>query len=181
MRSGCRNWDAGGQGRQWSSAPSQHQRVQQAIRLWLVHRKKPVPVVDLGLPPKRCRKEGQQERKEQPKQQGLGEHKLGEDPPSGVQRVWTDGSQKTGKDGRQYTGYGVWFGERHALNHCAKLPGLVQTNNRAELHACVHVLEVAPRHVPLQLCVDSQLVADGVTLWLPGWIRRKWKTKQGLL
>ena len=31
----------------------------------------------------------------------------------------------------------------------------------------------------LELCVDSQLVMDGVTLWLPSWIRRKWRTKQG--
>ena len=42
-------------------------------------------------------------------------------------------------------------------------------------------MEVAPRHVPLHLCVDSQLATDGVTLWLSGWIRRKWRTKQGSL
>ena len=91
-----------------------------------------------------------------------------------------DGSQQTGVDGRQYAGYSVWFrGERHALNHCAALPGLVQINNRAEVQACIHALEVAPRHVPLQLCVDSQLVTDGVTLWLLGWIKRKWKKNRG--
>ena len=31
----------------------------------------------------------------------------------------------------------------------------------------------------LQLCVDSQLVTDGATLWLEGWRRRGWKTKKG--
>ena len=31
----------------------------------------------------------------------------------------------------------------------------------------------------LELCVDSQLVTNGATLWLLGWIRRKWRTKQG--
>ena len=74
-------------------------------------------VEDPGLPPKRGKKEGQQERKEQHKQQVLEEHRLGEEPPPGVQRVWTDGSQQKGADGRQYAGYGEWPGERHALNH----------------------------------------------------------------
>ena len=138
-------------------------------------------VTDPGLPPKRGQKEGQQERKEQHKQRVLEEHRLGEEPPPGVQRVWTDGSQQKGADSKHYAGYGVWFGEHHALDHCAALPGLLQTNNRAELKACTHALKAAPPQVPLQLCVDSQLVTDGVTLWLPGWIRRKWRTKQGSL
>ena len=152
--------------------PRPTQRVRQSIRLWLVHRAKPVPVEDPGLPQKRSKKEGQQERKERHKQRVLEEHRLEEEPPPGVQRVWTDGSQQKGLDGRQYAVYGVWFGERHALNHCAALPGLLQTNNTAELQACIHTLKAAPPHVPLQLCVYSQLVTDGVTLWLPGWIRR---------
>ena len=100
-------------------SPKSVQRVRQVIRLWLVHRKKPVPVVDPGLP-KRSKKEGQQE---QHKQQVLEEHRLGEELPSGVQRVRTDGSQQTGADGRQYARYGVRFGKRHALNHCAALRG----------------------------------------------------------
>ena len=95
------------------------QRVRQATRHWLGHRKKPVPVVDPGLPPKRNKKDGQQERKEQHKQRVLEEHQLGEEPPSGVQRITTDRGRR-----RQYAGHGVWFGELHALNHCAALPGL---------------------------------------------------------
>ena len=37
----------------------------------------------------------------------------------------------------------------------------------------------SPRTTELQLCVDSQLVTDGATLWLAGWKRRGWKTKKG--
>ena len=59
------------------------------------------------------------------------------------------------------------------------MPGRLQTNNRAELQACIHALSVTPVGVPLQLCVDSQLVTSGATLWLTGWIRRGWRTKQG--
>ena len=105
-------------------------------------------------------------------------HALDKAPPEGVQRVWTDGSQQQGTDGKEYAGYGVWFGEGHALNHRARLRGEVQTNNRAEMTAAIHALEVTLRTVALQICVDSQLVTDGVTKWLEGWKRRSWKTKQ---
>ena len=77
-----------------------------------------------------------------------------------MQRVWTDGSQQAGTDGRQYAGYGAWFGEGHALNFSAPLQGQPQTNNRAEMMAAIEVLGLVPRSTELQLCVDSQLVTD---------------------
>ena len=103
-------------------------------------------------------------------------HALDKAPPEGVQRVGTDGSQQQGIDGKEYAGYGVWFREGHTLNYRAPLRGGVQTNNRAEMAAAIHALEVTPRTVELQICVDSQLVTDGVTKWLEGWKRRSWKT-----
>ena len=57
---------------------------------------------------------------------------LEEEPPEGVVRAWTDGSEKKGLDGQQYAGYGVWFGEGHTLNGAYKLLGSRQTNNRAD-------------------------------------------------
>ena len=74
-----------------------------------------------------------------------------------------------------YGYFQVWFTCERSLRTCTPER---EKKTRAELQACVHALAVAP---PLQLCVDSQLATDGVTLWLSGWIRRKWKTKQGLL
>ena len=82
-------------------------------------------------------------------------------------------------DGTQYAGYGAWFGEGHALNFSAPLQGSLQTNNRAELTAAIEALKQAPRTTELQLCVDSQLVTDGATLWLEGWRRRGWNTTKG--
>ena len=55
---------------------------------------------------------------------------------------------------------------RQNLNHCAALPGLRQTNSRAELQACIHALRLPPLHVPLQLCADLQPVTDGTTEWV---------------
>ena len=72
----------------------------------------------------------------------------------------------------------MWFGEGHALNHRAKLMGPSQTNNRAEMTAAIHALTVTSKEVPLQVCVDSQLVTDGVTQWLHGFRCRGWKTEQ---
>ena len=92
--------------------------------------------------------------------------------------MWTDGSQQQRIDGKEYAGYGVWFGEGHALNYTAPLKEEVQTNDRAEMTAAIHALDVTPRTLALQICVDSQLVTDGVTKWLEGWKRRSWKTKQ---
>ena len=93
--------------------------------------------------------------------------------------MWTDGSQQIGVDRKKYAGYGAWFREGHALNFSTPLQGSLQTNRRAELAATIEVLKLAPQTTELQLCVDSQLVTDGATLWLEGWKRRGWKTKKG--
>ena len=77
-----------GRGEPVTISPRPAQRVRQAICSCLVHRKKPMPVVDPGLRPKRSKKEGPQEGKEQHKQRVLDEHSLGKGPPLGVQRVW---------------------------------------------------------------------------------------------
>ena len=117
-------------------------------------------------------------RKEEHKERVLRIRALDSPPVDGTRRVWTDGSQQKGVDGKDYAGYGVWFGGGHALNYKSKLEGLLQTNNRAEMSAAIHALRVTPPGVALQLWVDSQLVTDGVTMWLEGWKRRGWKTKQ---
>ena len=42
--------------------------------------------------------------------------------------------------------------------------------------AAIEVLRLAPRTTELQLCVASQLVTDGATLWLGGWRTKKGQT-----
>ena len=76
-----------------------------------------MPITDPGLPKKTDKMAEQRKRKEKCKEEVVKKYNLEEDPPHGVQRVWTDGSQQKGKDGRPYAGYGVWFGERHPGNH----------------------------------------------------------------
>jgi ribonuclease HI len=55
------------------------------------------------------------------------------------------------------------------------------TNNRMELTAAIRSLEALKQRCEVHLFTDSQYLRKGVTLWLPGWIARGWKRKDGVL
>ena len=50
------------------------------------------------------------------------------------------------------------------------------TNNRMELTAAIKGLEALKRPCRVVLSTDSRYVMDGLTKWLPGWLRNGWKT-----
>lgn len=50
------------------------------------------------------------------------------------------------------------------------------TNNRMEMMAAIMALESLTRPTKVKLTTDSQYLKDGLTKWLPGWIRKGWKT-----
>ena len=53
------------------------------------------------------------------------------------------------------------------------------TNNRMELMAAISGLETLTEPCNIVLYTDSQYVRQGLTQWLPGWIRKNWKTAGG--
>ena len=53
------------------------------------------------------------------------------------------------------------------------------TNNRMELMAAIMALEALRAPCRVILSTDSQYVRQGITEWLPGWIRRGWRTAGG--
>lgn len=58
------------------------------------------------------------------------------------------------------------------------------TNNQMELWACIEALNYIhstenPEEVEVTLVSDSEYVVNGYMKWLPGWIRKKWKTTTG--
>ena len=53
------------------------------------------------------------------------------------------------------------------------------TNNRMELMAAIVALETLSEACGITLHTDSQYVRQGITEWLPGWVRRGWKTSGG--
>jgi ribonuclease HI len=55
------------------------------------------------------------------------------------------------------------------------------TNNRMELTAAIRALETLRQRCRVELYTDSQYLRRGVTEWLPGWIARGWRRKDGEL
>jgi ribonuclease HI len=53
------------------------------------------------------------------------------------------------------------------------------TNNRMEMMAAIMALESLTRPCVVALHTDSQYVQKGIAEWLPGWIRRGWRTAAG--
>jgi ribonuclease HI len=55
------------------------------------------------------------------------------------------------------------------------------TNNRMELTAAIRALEALRRPCRVHLFTDSLYLRKGITEWLPGWISRGWRRKDGEL
>lgn len=53
------------------------------------------------------------------------------------------------------------------------------TNNRAELLAVIHALESLSRPCWVMVHTDSEYVLKGYSEWLPSWLRRGWKNREG--
>ncbi|GAA6016648.1 hypothetical protein JCM11491_006031 [Sporobolomyces phaffii] len=95
--------------------------------------------------------------------------------------VYSDGSSKgNGKKGA-VAGSGVfWSHELGAKNLSERLPGKLQTNNRAEMYAVARILETDPHpEQPLLICTDSKYTIEVFTSYIPGWRARGWKTSGG--
>jgi ribonuclease HI len=51
------------------------------------------------------------------------------------------------------------------------------TNNRMELTAALRGLQALTTSCRVELYTDSEYVASGITTWLPGWLKRGWRTR----
>ena len=75
--------------------------------------------------------------------------------------VWTDGAGRRNQDSRtRRAGIGVFYSESHMGNVSRPLPGMEQTNNRAELHAIIDTVERDRR--PLEIRTDSKYCVTGL-------------------
>ena len=52
------------------------------------------------------------------------------------------------------------------------------TNNRMELTAVISALETLPNEREMTIYTDSAYVVSGITRWVIGWKKNKWKTSQ---
>ena len=53
---------------------------------------------------------------------------------------------------------------------------LQTTNNRMELQATIEALNQLKEPCDITLYTDSKYVLQGFTEWMPGWVKRGWKT-----
>lgn len=53
------------------------------------------------------------------------------------------------------------------------------TNNRMELTAAIRALEAVEATAAVDVYTDSQYLRNGITRWLPAWIRQGWRRKTG--
>lgn len=89
--------------------------------------------------------------------------------------IYTDGAC-SGNPGPG--GWGaVMISGAHVKEICGGEPGT--TNNRMELMAAIAALETLTRPCEVVLHTDSQYVRQGITEWMPNWVRRNWKTAGG--
>lgn len=51
------------------------------------------------------------------------------------------------------------------------------TNNRMELSAVIHALEMLNQPCRVTLYTDSQYVKNGITEWIAEWMKNNWRTK----
>ena len=87
-----------------------------------------------------------------------------------IPEVYTNGSYAEEARGVGFAGCGVWFGPLDPRSMSFHLPGVEQTNNRAELSASIAALRAMPAAQPLCVVTDSQYVYDGATARLPCWL-----------
>lgn len=97
---------------------------------------------------------------------------------------FTDGAcSANGRAGARAAYAAIWP-DAPENNVAARLPGPVQTNNRAEYTAALAALDRADaldpaRLQPMTLWTDSKLLINSVTKWMPGWRRRNWRKPDG--
>ncbi|KAI5452026.1 hypothetical protein NCC49_001322 [Naganishia albida] len=102
---------------------------------------------------------------------------------SGALVVYTDGSSRGNGQRGAAAGSGIWWADKgHArtLNLAERLPGRMQTNNRAELLAIIRALENCPfPKLPLEIRTDSQYSIACITQYLPNWIKNNFVSSTG--
>ena len=87
--------------------------------------------------------------------------------------IYTDGGAKPNPGGPGGWAALLISGEQQRELSGAE-PGT--TNNRMELTAAIMALEALREPCLVTLYTDSQYLKNGITLWLPGWLRKGWKT-----
>jgi len=87
--------------------------------------------------------------------------------------IYTDGSSK-GNPGSG--GWGaIIFDEEKVLEIGGNEENT--TNNRMEMKAAIETLKILPEGAEAKLHTDSEYLIKGITIWILGWQKNGWRTK----
>lgn len=99
--------------------------------------------------------------------------------------VYTDGACTSNGRAGAKASYAYYFPEHSALSDAQRVPDdQPQTNNRGELLAILSAVEKAissfdASETDLYIYTDSDYSKNCLTKWIPGWIKKGWKTADG--
>ncbi|KAI0698529.1 hypothetical protein C8T65DRAFT_577120 [Cerioporus squamosus] len=88
--------------------------------------------------------------------------------------VFTDGSCTENGLDSAISGCGVWFGANDPRNTAALVPGLVQSNQAAEVYAVSLAVAAVPPFAPLHVVTDSRYVLKGMMVHRWAWEDDGW-------
>ena len=85
------------------------------------------------------------------------------------------------RDNQRRTNIGGWGVYLVWGDHTKELKGAAAntTNNKMELTAAIEGLRaIKDKRVPTRVYLDSAYVQQGITKWVPGWIKKGWVTSK---
>jgi ribonuclease HI len=93
---------------------------------------------------------------------------------SPVVTTYTDGSCIQTGQSTAKAGSSIWFGKEDIRNRALRVPGLVQTNQRAEMYVVLQVIKATPTTTPLVIKSDSYYVIKALTRHLKNMEDKEW-------
>jgi len=88
---------------------------------------------------------------------------------------FTDGACEFNGSSNARAGIGVLWNNNEYKNLTEKLPGEIQTNNRAEIYAIIRALETCQDNEKiLDIMTDSEYIVNAHNLWMEKWVKNNW-------
>jgi ribonuclease HI len=101
-------------------------------------------------------------------------------------RVFTDGACSLNGKANAQAAFAGYFPDNKEWSFAKKMPeSELQTNQRAELKAIHDSVDViyekcgSPSETAIHIYTDSMYSKNCLTTWLPGWMKKNWRTAEG--
>lgn len=100
--------------------------------------------------------------------------------------AYTDGACSSNGRKQAQAAWACWFPGHPDWSRAGRVEGDAQTNNRGELGGILEAyrsvqtaLGEGTRDIDMMIYTDSEYSKNCLTRWVPGWIRKGWKTATG--